>query len=677
MIFHRYMILRQGRVGEVDEFGSVPDDEFGSVPDVVEPSAGPDPIVESQRARRAQLEQQPAGTVDTGVTRRRLILPETTFVAGGPTTTSSDPAVLEETREVRPENVFEQAVHRYAGDAMPGWFGLEAPTGQSMANAAENFSPGWLGRQRANASRADELALRGDIRGAVAQAGQGPLGDALSALVPTAPMAPGTESQTDERARSGVMALGSGNVAAGPWLDEAQGIADALGGGDYTEGRDRARALRDRSEAQAPEASMLGMTPNILGLGLAGGPTAPTAGGRILQMGAVGGVLGGNQGAGEAEELRDVPGGAVTGSWTGGLMAAGGQAVGEGLSLAGRGIARLAGFGENEARTLAASERMRASGLPTNASPRSAYGRTVQRMGGEQGVADALTQENVGGRLPTPNASAGEAERLMQRAGDAMDSVHSQMAASPRQGQVNSDALIDRLSQVRDELAQTRTGPHQAAAQRIQTELIDPLMETIDDVEGARPLTFQQAHALRQSYDELANWSSSGAPADRAIANVARSARTELSGLMNESLETVDPALRAQWSQANRQWQLGALLRDHARSQGSQLPGAIMEGASETLGGGITGRVARGAISNLGPGLRYRGIQALIPVLRAMGGTVGRFAPLLEQAGQRGGQAGLAGLHYVLSRTNPEYRQAIEQAEQQAAQEQTDGAQPL
>ena len=155
------------------------------------------------------------------------------------------------------------------------------------------------------------------------------------------------------------------------------------------------------------------------------------------------------------------------------------------------------------------------------------------------------------------------------------------------------------------------------------------------------------------------------------VPNAARDARGSLSTAMSQAAENLSPETRAAWQQGNQRYSLGSVLRDYARPQGSQLPGAVIEGAAQSVGGRFLGRAAGGAVSNYGPAMRARSLQVLIPILRTMGGAAARFAPVLEQAGARGGQTALAGMHYVLSQTNPEYRAAIEQARaQQEEQEQ-------
>jgi hypothetical protein len=647
--------------------GFEPDDDASGFPEGFEPDA---PTAQPRRFTRASLEGdqpssdvRPDGMVETGRVNRRHVLafPEMT----GLEAEAPVPQDFEvEDREVRPMSGFERFVddNRRAHAALEPLaraVGLELPSAQSAANATRDFG----GRESASA------------------------GDRLSALIPTAPMAPGTESQTDERTRAGVLGLGTGNPVIGEYLDELGGITNAAqnlnysggwggligsigeAGDEYRAGRDDAREQRARAAQQAPGATAVGAAAPVLGLGLAGGPTAATVPGRIGQAAAAGSVLGGWSGAGSADEIEDVPGEALTQGAIGGATAGVLQGAGEGVSRAVPWLGRLLTRGGEGAQDMAAADALRARGLPTNALPRTAYGRTVQRMGGEQGVADALARENVGGRMPSPSSSIADAERIFVQASQGLDDVHTQMAAAGDEGMVDSRALVQRLSDLREQLAATRTGPHQEAAARLQRQLIDPLMEQLDTANQAgprnvQPMTFRQAHDLRQAYDEMAGWGSSGQPSDRAIASLARDARQDLSGLMDQSIESVSPALRDTWRTANQRWQLGSLIRDNARPQGSQLSGAIAEGVGG-MGGGLSGRVARGVVSNYGPALRMRSLQALVPVLRSLGGGAERFAQMLEQSGTN---EAMAGTHYLLSQTNPEYRQAIQAAEEQEGQ---------
>src|SRR5690606_6363190 len=98
--------------------------------------------------------------------------------------------------------------------------------------------------------------------------------------------------------------------------------------------------------------------------------------------------------------------------------------------------------------------------------------------------------------------------------------------------------------------------------------------------------------------------------------------------------------------------------------------GGAFGAAIENAGGGAVAPIVGAPIQREAaqqvrmrwPGIRAVALEALAPRLRSLGQRGQRWAQMLE-AGQRRGPTGLAATHYMLQRTDPEYRAAIETTE--------------
>ena len=636
-----------------------PEDELGFVAD-----DAADGFVEAPA-------EVPGGYRETGA--RVLELPETTIAAGGPTTVA--PGGGTEYREVakvgRADRTGERMgpdrrgavdrVREYLSGRDPealgtGWRG--GVPGQVMGDSP---APEWAGIE-APSLPSIRRAISADFTPGSTSS------DVLNTLVPRAPMAQQPASGIDDRSLA--PAIGATDALSFGWLDE---IAGAVGGDSR---RQAERARTQRAQDQAPTEYATGMAAGTAPLALVPGG-APTAAGRMAIAGGVGAGAGllrgtGESDAGGVEALRS----GVEGAALEGLIGAGTAGMGEAAApLLGR-LARGADELTRGLRQTRAETRLQAAGLMNpNPHPSTRYGRQLARLGGAEEVSRMLDEQRVGGRIVPTMADEDDLARLGARTGAGFEGVMARMDEGG--ARISRSELADRaMRSITGELGDMHTGPAQRAIQRMESDYAEPWRNAgravTTDARSPDLMDFRQAHRLRRQLDQDSGaFSRASDPTDVSVAGGAASARDDLNAMMNEALDSVDPALRGQWRGANRAYMLERLLADNARQSGSRLPGAIAEGvasATGNVGGAVMARAAGGIVSRYGAGLRVRALDAIIPAMRSGSPALQRAARLLESAQQRGEPA-VAAAHYLLSRRSPEYRLMIENASEEGQEE--------
>lgn len=581
-----------------------------------------DPFEGFEADEGADPEEVPAGYLETGEVATVTELPEITMQAGGPITVAEGPArvVEQHTIEKAPSPHAVPAGTRVAeGRPVPSFGGRESVTPASLRRAAARLTA------------------------------DGPLLDRLGEAAITAMPAARAEMGQDVTApdmRPTAMAVGVGSEVS-PLISRGQ-----------SEGRrEELQALEELTESQAPNAVTAGRAAAYAPLALV--PGGQTTAARMGIGAGVGTVMGALRGFGQSEGetvpeiTQDVVGQALLEGALGGGAAGAGELVGAGL----RGMGRAA----QAVRGSAAASRLRASRLNPSPAPRSAYGRSVRRMGGVEGVADALDREGIGGWLPTPQSSARDATELAANASGSFDEVLQQMDAAG--AGISVQRYRERLIGLARELESTPLGPYQRAGARLRSELIEPLNT------AGETMSWSEAHGMRRQLDELSRFLD---PSEQSLAGGAAQARQELSSLMDEATAGVSPELQETWRRANRQWQVSSILGGHARAGESRLMGAIAEGGAHADGNLLQAGAARataGLSSQFGSGVWSRGLQGLAATMRGMSPAAQGFGRMLESASQAHGAGGAAAAHYLLMRTRPGYREQVELAREAQQEE--------
>jgi hypothetical protein len=168
----------------------------------------------------------------------------------------------------------------------------------------------------------------------------------------------------------------------------------------------------------------------------------------------------------------------------------------------------------------------------------------------------------------------------------------------------------------------------------------------------------------------------------RVSGRLAQSRRMLNEEMTDQALQT-DPALALEWQQANRDYSVPAFLStfgqqaDRLNQQGG-ISGALSraQGAAQLLYGNplgaveaVGGPMVQQEIRMMLPGLQARHLRRVVAGLQARGGPRSvRWLQMLQQAESRGPVAAAA-VHSMLSRTDPEYRSAVQALEEDEEQE--------
>lgn len=624
-------------------------------------------------------EAVPSGYRETGERTRVHQLPGISFsvnptTGAGTTTVSDEPAQTYEERTIEkaPSGHTVAAGTRAPADPTRGTGGVSPDLRHPALQVADRVLHSDVeiaGRQGLSVDR---------LRRALAAYRASPdIGSGLSAAastaMPTAPMPAGQDTGTDLRPSAPWRSIGRavlfdradelGAALGGmprPWLRHLHNLPDTAERTDQHRGGydQRLAALRDEqenSEIQDPAGSRLGTLAGAAPLMmLPGGQQTALA--RIATQAGYGAGLGALRGSGQSEATLDDPveylldtaTGAASEGLASGVLAGGGEALG--------GIFRAARPGGALSQT-AAESRVAASGFNPNPLERTPYGQEVRRMGGVEGLASALDHARVGGRLPTPGQSAGEAQRIAAEAGQIFDDVTARMEGTGQNVPIAD--LLARYEELAAQMDRSLTGPGQGAARSFRRDVIAPLQRRIE--EGVTSLPWSEAQAYRSELGNIAGFNRHPSARGQLAAEATQGAWGEASDAMDAAAADLDPSLRDAWRGANRRYQLAQLLRTRTRGAGSQLPGSLAEGTLLSEGnipGAAAARVGGSALSRFGPGVRARGLQFVVGALRRGDAVAQRYAQVLEQA-QSGGM-GLPAAHFLLMRTRPDYRALFE-----------------
>lgn len=644
--------------------------------------------------------------------RRRLILPETTIAAGGPTTVAGD--IVDE-REVAPASDTMPVGFRETGRRMTvlpeltigagvnargritnRWGGM-GPAGQGYEAREVVPDPGFrkpvrpeeapaetrstIERLAAWATGADPHAVDPELSTA-----RGYLDAAARGLTDSALFGWQDEIRAGRRA-SGTTTQHSAFASptfAGP------AIAAALLGGDrYEAALDEERQADESARASHPWTYGAGQVGGAAPLAMVGGGATIPA--RMATAGGIGAATGALRGAGSSQadtliDAYDRPSlarDALEGATLEGLLAAGGTGAAEGLvGPAVRRLAQWVARQGDDAAQAAVQSRLEATGVWGGRAMRAAD----EMPGGQEALADDLRRLGIGGelgrpgttgpasRFPRPERALDDAAEVMSDAGermravlDRMDEAASGASAGPResrmQGMVDLTRVADEMEAIAREYDQLPVGGPQVA-EALRRQIVEPL-----SAQGAVP--FSDAHRQRMHLDRMIrSWSQD--PNLATVAGRLQTARRAISRAMDDAAEALDPSLRDAWRQANRDYSVAAFLGDYGRGaerlsvQGGM--GGAFGSAIENAGGGAVApiigapiqREAAQQVRTRWPGIRAVALESLAPRLRALGGRGEQWARTLEAAQNRGGSA-LAAAHLMLTQTDPEYRRATEE----------------
>lgn len=495
----------------------------------------------------------------------------------------------------------------------------------------------------------------------------------------------------DERPTAGTTGLAQGATLG--WADELGGAVRAQAGeGSYQQERDRLRTQARSAREQAPGMTALGEAAGTLPYMLIPG-AGSTGAARIAVQGGIGAGLGTASGAGfsEGATAQDVAEDAAMGGLVGGALGAGGQTLAEGAR---------AGLGQL-ARVASGADRARVASVATGTSRE--LGDTLMREaadmpGGISGVAERLRRLGV---VP----AAGTAQDVSQGAEQALGEVgysgrlgqildHLEQAAPVERerllgaldryaGSVEGDPVLRRFGAAVRRRAEdfAETLPDTIGYRRA-TEILRGIGDQtswIDPQSGARPpqdIARGTYRALRSELDDVAEEALARSPEPSGGYRDAWQAPTgetvPTGGPVNPIEDFRGARLDTQAALFARDWSQRAMDR-LARSRGISPTdyAAMMAGAGgdRSISGAVVGglmnrtwRLREGALMATGAEMAER-------LVRQHPERLGRWAGPLMRALEQGGAA-FAAAHMSLSARDPEYRRAVEQASEEATEEQ-------
>ena len=502
----------------------------------------------------------------------------------------------------------------------------------------------------------------------------------------------------DERPTAGTTGLAQGATLG--WADELGGAVRAQAGeGSYQQERDRLRTQARSAREQAPGMTALGEAAGTLPYMLIPG-AGSTGAARIAVQGGIGAGLGTASGAGfsEGATAQDVATDAVMGGLVGGTLGAGGQTLAEGARA---GMGALARYG-------ATADRARVAAVAPGRG-----GQIEERIisearrlpGGVEGAAESLRRQGITGAL----SSADDVVRQAQAARERLDSE----VLSPMYDRLDEIAPVsrERLLSRLDQLANDFDRDPQPGADRL-SRYLQRMTDRMRGSTHAPPrgqegpsgpprvpetLRYREARDLIEPIRQAAQLSGpeSRAVVQRASRDAYRAAREALDEIAGDAIASADPGAGggyrdaagsreaadeaiAAFQRARRDRVIAGFAEQHAQDTGARQATRGMLGLRDHLfaqqgGGGGFGYAARAVghrlLNSAETGMRATGAEMAERLVRQHPERLGRWAGPLMRALEQGGAA-FAAAHMSLSARDPEYRRAVEQASEEATEEQ-------
>lgn len=459
-------------------------------------------------------------------------------------------------------------------------------------------------------------------------------------------------------------AEGLGDTASFGFGDELAGVVGAamegFSPGSYTESRDFARKSRAESSAANPKTAIGGQLAGAIASAVATGkiiPTPSTALGRIaLAMG-----FGGAQGAGSsnAEDfggvVSDTAKGAAIGGATAGVLEKIPAIADRIGNYAARRASKAVGIDKGLGKTLGKEKLLKVG--------RQALDEGIVSHPGANATDDMLTR----------------AEALRERGGAGMQDIYNKMDER-NLSTFDPESIVDKFR------AQ-EGGFYSSPANKDISGQFDSILDTIG-MRG-KNLPFAQQQALKEEMGKLSNWKSA-APSDKAL--MARKAYGLVNKGIDDAATAASPALGQDAQRALQiakdQYAGGAVMAGTPNQVGSlenKLAGemtsnrgpfglmdAVFAGAGGTIGGPIG--IAKGYALKKGidvvtkPSNQAWTADMISKTLQGSPQVFGKFAAPLQKAAQRGTPA-LTATNFVLSQTQPEYRELQRQLNGQESPE--------
>lgn len=440
----------------------------------------------------------------------------------------------------------------------------------------------------------------------------------------------------------------------GTWADEAEAAYKALTGPEkYTEARDKIRSEYKAAEQANPNAYMAGiMAPSLAIAPIKSIPVIGTA---------LSGLAGLVEGAGASEE-EDISGVARDAALSS-LISAGTAGIGGKISQS------LAKRAEKPAEKVGGYIKEGAKRLAEGATGATA-GEMINKL--KPGSGKKLLDEGILKWHDSPGTLARRLEGMTEKSGKEIGEVLKKLDLDGPG--ISSEEIAARIAKKAQELRQNPALVNEAA--KLEGILSDMrISQGISDIDiPLRPITASDAEKFKREFSKKStNWSD---PQNQ-VSN--KEAYRAYRDAVEKVAEKKDPALLEKLKKEKETFGLltpikeAAERRDKVTNQSPFL--GLMDVASMGLGAGaggylggaegsglglMAGAMARRAIAPRVKPFAAVGFDKLGDMVKQSPGKFGKFAPVLLNASQRGGNS-LGAAHYLLYQQNPEYREMLDQ----------------
>lgn len=453
---------------------------------------------------------------------------------------------------------------------------------------------------------------------------------------------------------SGLRGLAQGGSLG--FADEGTGLAEALWskakgnpeafGKLYAQSRDESRNAYKEAEKSNPKiygAGELGGAIGsafIPGLNVAKGASLATTAGRAA-------LQGGLMGAGSTEDsltslsgLGDVAKGAALGGAGGAAGYGLSKAIGAAPGMLSRGADKLDQAAEDFA--------VKATG---------ATGRQAEKF--SEGTGRELLDRGIVKFGDTPEKVAERAAAMQAESGRGIGSALQEL--DKRGVTASVDNVVSSIQSQIDELSRV------PGNEKIVGQLKNEIDNLVARGESNIPLSYGEE--AKRAYQGQVNYASPEAE-KKSAAKLASAFRGEV----ESAASAADPGIASKFMDDKKLYGTLAPVREAAEKRASQLNQSPFGGFGDLAAGGMAagagGPAAAAAVASrrfLAPRAASSlavGADRLADVVRKAPQMLGKFAPALQAAAQRGTQ-GLAATHFILQQTQPEYQDLMRNMDQQ------------
>jgi hypothetical protein len=473
------------------------------------------------------------------------------------------------------------------------------------------------------------------------------------------------EAEQIGQGESGLRGLAQG--ASLGFADEITGAAESLfTDKTYEQARNESRDAYKQAQEANPltyGAGELGGaigTAFIPGLGAASGAKLAAVAGKAALQGGIAGL-----GNSEAESVGDMARDAAVGAGTGAAGGAIGYGLGKGIQAGFSKLSKAAPGVADKLDDVAEVQAARALGLERG---------TMKSLGNDEvrRIGRFALDESVITPFNNTDDMIARTEALKRLGGDTMEGVYSKIddAGASTFNPLNVAGEVD------DKIG----GFYRSPINRGETNQLENTLESIL-MRGDKDISLKDAQILKEELGKVANWKNSLNVTDKE--RMARDAY----GIVNKAIDSSaddasiligDDTLRSTLKQGKELYSkaTGAekLLNNKiAKEQGNKLfgltdmavggPGAVASLLNPALAVPTAAAIAikKGA-EKFGNQVTAISADRLSDVVRQAPQRLGKFAPVLQKAAERGGQA-LAVANFVLQQNNPEYREHVKTLE--------------